>query len=446
MFDMNKRMIASVLICFLSITLTYAQQVDTLTIQQAIKIGLENNFALRIANNELEIAKNNNTLGNAGFLPTITADAALNKRVQDNKTIFAAGTIPDRNDLGAETTVTNYGVDATWTIFDGLSMFATADQLELENQISDLEARLMLESVLSDIIITYYQIVGQQQVYEVLNSTLEVSSERIRIAETKLDLGSGSKYDLLQAQADYNADRAALIRSGTGLKQAKVLINQILANSVQENFNVQSSIDLAEPIEVETLQAMAATQNLDLMVSRLIEESASTEIKEITGEWFPEIALGAGYRYNRTEASQGFSELNETSGINYGITARVNLFDGFNKKRRRQNAGIQLKNEQLRIQEQQLLIRSEIAQIYEEYLDAVELISLESENLNINRESLDIALERYRLGTINAVELREAQLSLLNAENRLISAKIEAKISETELLRLSGQLLRKVSD
>ena len=102
MFDMNKRMISSVLICFLSITLTYAQQADTLTIKQAIKIGLENNFALRIANNELEIAKNNNTLGNAGFLPTITADAALNKRVQDNKTIFAAGTIPDRNDLGAE--------------------------------------------------------------------------------------------------------------------------------------------------------------------------------------------------------------------------------------------------------------------------------------------------------------------------------------------------------
>lgn len=424
-----------------------AQQQDTLDISDAVRIGLENNFSIRIAKNNAEISANNNTPGNAGFLPTVTADAGLTRRVQDSRTIFAAGTIPDRNDEGAETTVTNYGIDANWTIFDGLTMFATADRLNVQADIGNLEAQIQIEVILADIISTYFQVVGQQQAYRVLENTLEVSQERIRIAETKLDLGSGSKYDLLQARADFNADRAGLIRAGTGLKQAKVLINQILANNVETTFEVQSTIELsAKPLNLETLLADALAQNSVLSISRLNEQVAQAEIKEITGEWFPQIALGGGYRYNKTEASQGFSELNETKGFSYGVTARVNLFDGLNKNRRRQNAQIELKNEQLRQEEQELFLTAQIRQIYEQYADALELIVLEDENLDYTQESLAIALERFRLGTINSVELREAQLSLLNAENRLIAAQIEAKTAETELLRLSGRLIQRSSN
>lgn len=418
-----------------------AQQADTLDINEAIQIGLENNFSIQIARNNAAISENNNSLGNAGFLPTVTADGSITQRVQDSRTEFAPGTIPNRNDEGAETTVTNYGVDATWTVFDGLTMFATADRLDTQADISNLQAQLQVEQTLADIISTYFQVVGQQQAYGVLENTLEVSQERIRIAETKLDLGSGSEYDLLQARADFNADRASLIRSGTGLKQAKVLVNQILANSVDLDFDVQANIELAEVLSLQSLLTDALAQNSELMISRLNERVAEAEIREITGEWFPQISLGGGYRYNKTEASQGFSELNETKGFSYGITARVNLFNGLNKNRRRQNAQIELKNEQLRQEEQELLITAQIRQIYEQYSDALSLIELEQENLQYTEQSLDIALERFRLGTINSVELREAQLSLLNAENRLISAQIEAKTAETELLRLSGRLI-----
>jgi outer membrane protein TolC len=420
---------------------TQAQQQDTLDINQAIRMGLENNFSIRIAENNARIAENNNSIGNAGFLPTVTADASLNKRVQDNTTNYSSDALPDRNDEGVETTVTNYGVDATWTVFDGLTMFATADRLDFQADISQLQAQMEIEQVLADIISTYFQVVGQQQAYHVLENTLEVSQERIRIAETKLDLGSGSEYDLLQARADFNADRAALIRAGTGLKQAKVLINQILANSVDLNFDVQANIELSNPLELQSLLESAITQNSQLTISRLNESVAEAEIREITGEWFPQISLGGGYRYNKTESSVGFSEFNETEGFNYGVTARINLFDGMNKSRRRQNAQIELKNEQLRLEEQELFVSAQIRQIYEQYSDALELIALEQENLQYTQQSLDIALERFRLGTINSVELREAQLSLLNAENRLISAQIEAKAAETELLRLSGRMM-----
>lgn len=414
---------------------------ETLSIDDAVRIGMEKNFAIRIAKNNSEVAENNNSIGNAGMLPTVSANGAVNQRIQDNVTNYSSS-IPDRNDEGAKTTVFSYGLDATWTVFDGLTMFATADKLSAQQNISEMQYMLEVEQFLADIVTTYFQIVGQQQAYEVLENTVAISEERIRIAETKKDLGSGSEYDLLQARADFNADRAALIRSGTGLKRSKILVAQILADTlINVDFNVQENIELQEPLELNSLMNDVYAQNLDLGISRLNETVAEAEIREITGEWFPQIQLGGGYGYNRTEASSGFAEFSETKGFNYGVTARINLFDGLNKKRRRQNAQIELKNEQLRLEQQELLVTGQVQQMYAQYEDALSLIELEKENLTYTEKSLDIALERFRLGTINSVELREAQLSLLNAENRLISAQIEAKTAETELLRLSGRLV-----
>ncbi|MEP1305135.1 MAG: TolC family protein [Balneola sp.] len=418
---------------------------DTLRIEEAIQKGLEKNFAIRIAKNEARIASNNNSLGNAGFLPVVTADGTISKRIEDNETQYSTNTIPDRNDKGAETTNYNYGIDATWTVFDGLTMFATKDRLSLEADIGDEQARLEIENLLADLISAYYQIVAQQKAQIVLQNTVQISEERIRIAETKKDLGSGSEYDLLQARADYNADRAALIRSGTTLKQSKIIVNQILSDTSFDDFDVESKIEMGEIMSLKVLLEKANEENKSLMITRLNERVASKEIDELKGDWFPQVDVNGGYGYNKTETSTGFVDFSKTSGFNYGITARINLFDGFNKNRRTQNAQIRLKNQQLEYEDLRLAINSETQQVYEQYIDALSLIELEQENLQYTKQSQEIALERFRLGTINSVELREAQLSLLNAENRLILAQIEAKNAETELLRLSGDLLRRVN-
>lgn len=435
------RLVGLILISGLVFSFAQAQQV--LQLEDAIRVGLGKNFAIRIAENENRIAENNNTLGNAGFLPVISANGSINGRLQDNTTDFG-GQLPDRNDQDVITTIYDYGVNANWTIFDGFSMFATFDRLKTEKEISETEARHQVEMVLSDIISGYYEIAGQQKGAQVLENTVEISQERIRIAESKYELGSGSKYDLLLARADYNTDRTALIRSKTNLNQLKILLTTILGDTVSEEFLVEPEIQLAEKLNLERLIEDAQLQNIELMTSRLNEQAAKSEIREITGDWFPQVQLSGGYGYSRTEASAGFSEFSETTGFRYGITASINLFDGFNKNRRRQNAEIVFKNEQLRKQDLQLQITAQISRIYAQYEDALSLIKLEVENLEINKETVEIALERFELGTINSIELREAQQSLLNAENRLIEAQIIAKTAETELLRLSGRLLNRV--
>lgn len=441
-FPQNKSIPGIAFIFFgMMFSAVHAQQ--TLPLEEAIRVGLEKNFAIRIAENEVRIAENNSSLGNAGFLPTVSASGAINGRLQDNKTVFS-GQLPDRNDKDVTTTVYDYGVNAAWTIFDGLTMFATFDRLSKEKEITELEARQQVELVLSDIISGYYEIAGQQKAAQVLENTVEISQERIRIAESKYELGSGSKYDLLLARADFNTDRTSLIRSNTTLNQLKILLTTILGDTLSGEFLVEPNIELAAKLKLDALIEDALEQNKELMASRLSEQAAKSEIREITGDWFPQIQLNGGYGYSRTEASAGFSEFSETTGFRYGVSASINLFDGFNKNRRKQNAEIMLKNQQLRKADLELQVTAQISQIYARYQDALSLIDLETENLEINKETVSIALERFELGTINSIELREAQQSLLNAENRLIEAQIVAKTAEIELLRLSGRLLTKV--
>lgn len=429
---------------FLGVMTVQIQAQSTLQLEDVIRIGLEKNFAIRIAENEVRISENNNSIGNAGFLPVISAEGSMNKRIEDNVTVYSNPAINDRDDRGAETTLYNYGINASWTIFDGLTMFATLDRLSNLSEISEAEAQFRVEQVLAEIITRYFEIAGQQKSAQVLENTVEISEERIRIAETKRDLGSGSEYELLLARADYNTDRAALIRSKTSLNQLKILLTSILGDSTSVDFEVQPEIELAAPLDLDDLLQDALAQNRELNIARLNERVARNEIREIKGEWYPRIDVSGGYGYSRTEASVGFSEFSETDGFRYGITASVNLFDGFNKNRRQQNAEIFLKNEQLRREDLKLQVTAQIAQIYAQYSDALSLIELEQENLEINNQTVEIALERFELGTINSLELREAQQSLLNAENRLIEAQIAAKTAEIELLRLSGRLLSKV--
>lgn len=429
------------LVVFLLLSSSLLKAQTKVTLQDAIEIALENNFSIKIQNNLVEISKNNNSIGNAGFLPSLNANASILKRVEDNVTEFAA--LPDRNDEGVETDILSYGINANWVIFDGLKMFSTLDRLSALSEISELDAQIQVENVLYEIITTYYQIVGKQKASLVLENTLETSEQRLSISETRNQIGSGSTYDLLQARADLNADKSALIQSESRLRQAKILVTQVLGHSLSSNFMVEDDISIGEKLILEDLLEASAVQNRELQKSRLAQRVAQNEKKEIISEIFPQIELSGGYGFNRTESSVGFSNFNETTGIRYGVTARINLFNGFDKQRRRQNADLVIKNELLRQQELEFIIQSEIQRLYTAYEDALTLIALEEENLQYNQQSVDIAIERFSLGTINAVELREAQQSLLNAENRLISAQIDAKFDEIELLRLSGLLLQK---
>jgi outer membrane protein TolC len=307
--------------------------------------------------------------------------------------------------------------------------------------VGEEEARMQIETLLADLVMAYYRIVGQQKADKVLQNTLDVSQERIRIAETKKDLGSGSEYDLLLARTDFNADRAALIRSGTILKQAKILVNELLADSSFTDYKVSSKIILGDKLNLDALMSDAFNANRDLILARLNEQIASAEIREQQGDWFPQIDVNGGYGYNRTETSAGFSDFSKTTGFSYGLTARINLFDGFNQNRNEKIGKIEVQNAKVAIEEQEQELLSMLATTYQTYLTNISLIELEGNNESIAKENLDITVEKYRIGIIPTIEFRTAQLNYITAKVRFSNAKFQAKLSEIILKQLAGNLL-----
>lgn len=417
---------------------------DTLSVEAALAIGLENNYSIRIANNESDISANNRSLGNAGFLPNLSATGSRSYSVTDIRQEFTDGSIPNSTTENASSNNTSASANLSWTIFDGLRMFSTYEKLNELQALGKEQFRLTLENTIASIVGAYFNIIRQQKIYDVLLSTVEVSEQRIEIAETRKDLGSGSEYDLLQARADLNADRAAVIRQEVLLNDSKILLNELLARDVEAEFAVQQSIPVEENLEYSELLQQAMSNNKELTVARLNRQVAELEIKEIKGERYPEVDLNAGYSYNRNESGAGFIELNQSDGFNYGLTARLNIFDGFNTKRQVENAKIRLKNQELALQDRQLRVEAGLSAEFKNYLNSLELVQLESENLIYAEQSLEIALERFKLGTINSIELREVQRTLISAESRLIQAQFEAKIAETELQRISGKLTQRL--
>lgn len=418
------------------LSMLFAQ--NTLSVDEAIQIALENNYGIKIARTSADIASTNRTLGNSGFLPSISASGTRTERF--NETIETETEVSSSLIEDATTTITNANVSLNWTIFDGLQMFATWDKLgEIEKRSRD-ELRLQMESTVSDIVLLYYNIVSLKDQVGILENSVEVSLERVEIVETELDLGSSSKFDLLQAKSDLNADRAAVLREANRLTEAKILLNEVMGRDAKTEFDVEDPILINRLLDEQTLMQNVLSENTELTLVRSEETIAEQEVREIRGERFPELVLNSGYSFNRNESTGGFTTFFETSGLSVGLTARINLFNGFDTNRRINVAKLNVKSAQYQREELRQQLLSNFSIVYQTYLNSIDLVDLEEENLENAEETLDIALERFRLGTISAIEFRESQRTFLSAESRLIQAKFEAKQSETELLRLSGRL------
>ncbi|CAN5375254.1 TolC family protein [soil metagenome] len=411
---------------------------EVLTLEEAIEIGLEKNYGIQISQNIREQASNNHSLGNAGFLPSLDLNGFRVETIEDSDLEFADGTTQENR--GARNTVTGAAIELDWTIFDGLTMFASYDRLGSLREVRDEELRLNMENLVRTIAIQYFEVIRLSEQVRNLESNLEVSEERIEIEEAKVEIGSGSEYDLLQARSDMNEDRSVLFRILNSLSESKIALNELLARDPEIDYEVNREINLNRYLSEDELYQKLIAENAELSIARLEQDITRHEMREIRGERYPQISLNSSYSYNRSENDGGFFRFNEARGLTVGLTARINLFDGFNTSRRVQNAQINQKNAELTFEAQKLRLESEFLTIYRTYRNRLELVDLEEENFINAEETLDIALERFRLGSISSLEFREAQRTLLAAEDRLINSRFEAKVAETELLNLSGNL------
>jgi outer membrane protein len=425
-------------ICIAFAPITMAQNV--LMLDEALRLALQNNYSIQLAKNEAEIARNNNHVGAAGMLPFATANATQDNQVVDTDQEFLDGRTNNRP--GAKNNAINANVELGWNIFDGLRMFATKNKLEELQKIGELRMRSNIEQSFTRVTKAYYDVLLAKQQLKSTKQSTENSENRLLIADDKFKAGKAAKTELLRAQVDLNTDKAALMRQENILRNTKTTLNQLLARDLNTDFDVPDSIASGNTYKLDELINKSNGANANLLMAKANERVSLLNIREIRAERMPTIQLLGGYNYNRQESQAGFLRYSQINGFHYGATASINLFNGFDVNRRLRNAEILLKQNELVYKDSITRIQTNIQQAYNTYVMSLELVNFEKENVKVARENFEIANEQYKVGVITSIELRDAQQNLVNSEIRLFTAQYESKLNETELLRLSGELVK----
>src|SRR5690606_20349862 len=399
---------------------------------------LENNYDIRLSQNALLAAKENKTYGTAGMLPNATADLAQNNSIQNATQLQNSGV--ERSLDNARNNNLTYGINIGWTIFDGFGMFARFEKLqELEKQ-GDLELKRTILATVGDVITVYYTIVEQQNLLSALDSSILISRERLRTAENRFSIGKAAKLEVLNVQVNLNDDISARLRQIETVKNLKTMLNGILVRDLDIDFTIDTKVSIDESLVYGDLFARADRFNPDLQIIILNKKLAELDMREIKSARYPTVRLNGGYNFSRTESSLGFVAQSNSRGLTYGLTASVNIFDGLNQRRNERVAKLQIDNASLQIEQQRLAVETGLKTAYETYLTNIELVKLEEKNEDIARQNLDITLAKYTIGSISAVEFRDAQENFINAISRFNAAQLQAKLSEIQLKELVGQI------
>ncbi|MBK8884850.1 MAG: TolC family protein [Bacteroidales bacterium] len=410
-------------------------------LNDCIAIGLEKNFSILVARNNESISNNNHTLGNAGYLPSIDLSGSFNG-VSNNTTQNLADGSQNKSSIALNTTA-NAGLNLEWTIFNGFNVSTTYKKLGELKQIGALNTQLSVENLVTDIVLGYYAYIQQVQMMKNLEYAVTLSKERLRIDEDRYLLGSSSKLQVLQSRVYLNADSSRLSKQFEVVRAAEVNLNELMAlDDLTKSFAAKdSAVDVNPALIYEKLLEETMADNTTLNIAARNKTISEYDSRIIASRSYPYLNLSTGYDYNLLNYSEGTYKNQKISGMNYGLTFGVNLFDGLNQRRSIHNSRIEIENKELHYREIEQGIKADLITIYSGYSNNLRLIRLEEQNLQTAGENLEIALERYKLGSLSGIDLREVQKSYLDAKERLLLIQSQAKLAEVSLRLISGKIM-----
>ncbi|MEN9521999.1 MAG: hypothetical protein RL065_376 [Bacteroidota bacterium] len=431
---MLKKIILLLLIAFAQNV--FAQQ--TLSLQQAIEMVLKNNYDISIAKNKIEVSQLNSDGSISNFLPKAAISISKSGSINSIEQKFLNNTETKKN--GVIGNNFNPSLVASWTLFDGMKMFATKHKLKNLVAIGELNYKDTLQNCVAQTIVVYNDIIAAQMQLKAIHEAINLAQERVTITEKQFLVGSSSKVDWLQARVDLNEQKSILLTQQNIYEQKKLELNKLMSMPSDNLFTVTDSISFNDKLSL-----MGETEldksNFQLLIANKIRENSYFSKKEIFSSYLPQLTVNGAYGLSRSSNTAGFSLLNQTQGFSGGISLYIPLFNGTQTNNQVKAANINALNTEMQYKKIQLQTSIKYYKAKLDFKKAKEILQLESENIQLAKENLSIATERFRLGQSNAIEMRQAESSYSNAMNRYVQAQFNAKSVETELLRLMGKLV-----
>jgi len=445
---MKNRFIA-IIVCLFWVSLSLAQE-KVLAKQDAVNLALENNFGIKVARNQVEIAKNNKSVLNSGYLPTLSNSTTANYNRDDSVIEFPGVFNQDgspRADVDiykAEAQRYNSTLNANYTLFDGMGRFYNYKRLKEQYQLSELQARETIENTMLQLFSVYFEVARITENENVLQQALEISNQRIKRAEYAFEYGQNTKLDILNAQVDVTNDSINLLNTIQQLENTKRDLNVVLNQDLNEKFQVDTLVNFTPKLKLEEFVAQAKLNNVALLQTEKNLAINAYDIKVNKSGYLPNIGLNGSYGWNlnQSAASAFFPGTNNTTW-NFGLGASLtwNLFDGGGTTVRVKNAKIAYENQELLKQQVALEVNRDIQNALAIYENRLNIFNIQEQNVLTNQNNFERSKEQFQLGRITSIEFRQAQINLLNALTNKNLAKYDAKLAELQLLQLTGQLL-----
>jgi outer membrane protein TolC len=432
------------LVTFLFYGLSSNAQQRILTVDEAIANALRNNYDILLAKNDSMAAAIDYAYRNAAFLPRVNGNIGTVWNNNNQKQVLADGT--KRESRGLKSNNLNAQLALNWTLFDGLKMFVTRDKLEEYVRLGELGIKNQVVNTVATVVNNYYNIVRQKQQLLAVIEQMELSQERLKLAQYKLDIGVGTKPDVLQARLDVNAQRSFQLQQVSLIAQLKEQLNQLMNVPQETRYEVSDSIPINMYLSMGEIQSTMETNNPALLLAKKNIDIANLSLKERKAERFPTVSFNSAYNFNRTNNQaviNNFSTLfNRTQGLNYGLTATIPILNNFISRRNIKQAELDIRYRQLLYDNQRSVLNLSLINAYQDYEMQKRALLLEEENIVLAKENVNILMQVYRLNSTTLIQLKEAEKSFSDAYNRLIAARYAMKLSETELLRLRGDIVR----
>lgn len=411
---------------------------DTLALDFFLKQALEKNHGILLARNEMSISANRQELRTGALLPSANLIAGGTFASNDTRQEFSSGMVIDKE--GVKSNNTNAAISLDWTVFDGFRMFALRDRLKLEEVSSTIALRMQVEETVSQVSIAYYNLSRLQQQKKALQKSLQVSDDRLALAEKKLSLGAAAGSEILQTRIERNRTQSLLLAIESEI--SKAVAELMLASGLAEDRFFAATLDIPLDTGKVSLSNLNIASNSSVLLTENERQISGSLLKESRAHFYPTLNLSASYLFNKSSNQAGFILFNQNLGNNVGFTATLPLFSGFANKVQLQNAKIQVLSADIRVDEIKSLVNRSFSREKREFNLKKLTWLLEEENSKLAEQYLSLVMERYRLGAANGLELQESQQSFEEALSRLANARFELKRSEINLLNLNGELVR----
>jgi len=372
-------------------------------------------------------------------MPRVDINAGTSMASNKTRQEFANGLNVNQSGVGSQNL--NAGAFLTWTIFDGMRMFATKERLNLLEQQGELSMKLELEQQIEQLTLLYFQAVRQEQLMKGIRATIQVSEERIKLYERKLEIGAGSNVELLQAKLDYNAQKSNLLSQKSLLSEYKSNLLALLKTDANASVEVDTIFEFENIKSLEEIKQKIEQSNQSVMLAKRNVQVQTQLLKESQSLVLPRVGLTSAYNFARNENAAGFSLLNQNLGYNFGVNLSWNIFNGFNTRNQIKVGKFAVQNSQIEVDKIKFTFYNAAFSAYQKMLNDQEILTLEEENIQLAKEALNISLARLKIGLGNYLEIKESQSTYEESITRLVNARYNLKQSEITIKKLMGTLV-----